>query len=136
MLNVKQKYYNRETVSYLICGALTTLVGIVVFYLCNNLGLNVALSNTVSTVAAVSFAYFINKIIVFRSASWKAVVLLREILTFITGRLATYVLETLLLILLVDMAGLNAFICKLFTSILVIVGNYLFSKKAVFKVKV
>jgi putative flippase GtrA len=126
------KYLNRETVSYLICGVLTTIVGIGVFWICEVSGLHVAVSNTISTAAAVSFAYFVNKIFVFRSASWKGLVLAREIFTFITGRFASYVMETLLLVLLVNVIGLPGFACKLFTSVLVVIANYLISKKAVF----
>jgi len=126
------RYCNRETIAYLICGILTTIVGIVVFWLCEQTGFHVAVSNTISTAAAVTFAYFVNKIIVFRSGSWAISVLVWEILTFLTGRLATYIMETLLLVVLVDLMGLPGFICKLFTSVLVVIGNYLISKKAVF----
>lgn len=126
------KYLNRETISYLICGVLTTIVGLAVFWICERTGLHVAVSNTISTAAAVVFAYFVNKIFVFRSASWNPEVLIKEILAFLTGRLASYLTETLLLVLLVDVIGFPGFICKLFTSILVVIANYLISKKAVF----
>jgi len=131
-MKVINKYCNRETISYLICGVLTTIVGIVVFWLCEQAGFHVAVSNTISTVAAVTFAYFVNKIIVFRSNSWDIKVLIREVFAFIAGRFATYVMETLLLVALVDMLGLPGFVCKVFTSVLVVIGNYLISKKAVF----
>lgn len=126
------KFCNRETISYLICGVLTTIVGFGVFWLCEVSGMHVALSNTISTIAAVIFAYFVNKIIVFRSVSWSIKVLVRELFAFFTGRFATYIMETLLLILLVDVFGFPGFICKVFTSILVVIGNYIISKKAVF----
>lgn len=132
IMKVINKYCNRETISYLICGVLTTIVGIVVFWLCEQAGFHVAVSNTISTVAAVTFAYFVNKIIVFRSNSWDIKVLIREVFAFIAGRFATYVMETLLLVALVDMLGLPGFVCKVFTSVLVVIGNYLISKKAVF----
>jgi len=128
-----KKLYNRETISYLICGAITTVLGISTFGLFSHLGLSVAISNTIATLVSVTFAYFINKVIVFRSISWAFTVLIKEIFTFITGRFATYVMETLLLILLINMMGFYAIICKVFTNLLVIVGNYLFSKKVVFK---
>ena len=108
------------------------LVGIAVFWLCYLSGLHVAVSNTISTVAAVALAYFLNKIFVFRSTSWETAVLAKEVFTFLSGRLATYIMETVLLVLLVDMAGFPGFICKMFTSVLVVIGNYLVSKKAVF----
>ena len=127
-----KKFSKRETLSYLICGGLTTLVGLAVFWLCENLGFHVLVSNSLSHATAVLFAYFVNKILVFRSASWQAAVLLREVLTFISGRLFTYISESLLLVLLISVVGLNAFACKLFTTVLVVVGNYFISKKLVF----
>ena len=130
---ILHKLCNRETIAYLICGIITTLINIAVFWLCERMGWHVAVSNTVATVAAVSFAYFANKIIVFQSTSWAVKVLIKEISTFITGRFATFAMETILLVLLVDMAGLPSVICKAFTTGLVIVGNYLISKWAVFK---
>lgn len=126
------KYINRETVSYLICGGLATILSIAVFWLCQRAGLHVAVSNTVSTAVVVSFAYFANKIFVFRSNSWKLSTLAREIFTFLSGRLATYIGETLLLVLLVDMLNFPSFYCKIFTTVLVVLANYLISKKAVF----
>lgn len=131
-MRILKKLCNRETISYLICGLLTTIVGIAVFWICERAGFFVALSNTISTIGAVTFAYFANKIVVFRSTSWKPALLLKEIFAFITGRFATYVMETLLLVLLVDMMGFDGFICKLFTTVLVVIGNYFISKKAVF----
>jgi len=127
-----EKYCNREIITYLICGVLTTIVGIGVFWLCERFGMRVAFSNTISTAVAVAFAYFVNKILVFRSKSWAFVVLAREISAFVAGRFATYVVETLLLVLLVDVLGFDGFICKIFTTTLVVIGNYLISKKAVF----
>ena len=126
------KHCNRETVTYLICGALTMILSIIVFWLCDVSGFNIAASNTISTAAAVTFAYFANKIIVFRSASWSPAVILREIFMFMTGRFGTYISETLLLIVLVDFIGFPGFICKMFTIVLVIIANYVISKRAVF----
>lgn len=128
------KCCNRETISYLICGGLTTLLGIVVFWLSERAGSHVALSNTISTGVAITFAYIVNKVIVFRSASWSKGVMVKEVFTFLAGRFATYVMETLLLVLLVNIIGLPGFVCKLFTSLLVVIGNYVISKKAVFNV--
>jgi len=127
-----EKYLNREIVTYLICGILTTLLGIIVFWLCDSFGMRVAYSNTISHATAITFAYFVNKIFVFRSKSWVFAVLAREVSTFVTGRLATFAMETLLLIFLVDVLGFDGFICKLFTTVLVFISNYLISKKAVF----
>ena len=129
-----KKICNRETISYLICGILATIINIAIFWLCEKSGLSVALSNTIATLIAICFAYFTNKLIVFRSFSWKFTTLAKEIFTFATGRIITFVIETLLLVLLVDVMSLNSFISKLFTTALIqVIGNYIISKKIVFK---
>jgi len=128
-----QKICNREVISYLICGVLTTIVDLIIFWICERAGLFVAASNTISYIGATIFAYFVNKIFVFLSNSWKPAVLAKEMFLFFSGRFATYVMQTLLLVLLVDIMGFDGFICKVFTTVLVVVGNYFISKKAVFK---
>lgn len=132
MTKLLNKFCNRETITYLISGVLTTIAGLGVFWLCVRAGLNVAVSNTVSTAVAVTFAYLLHKVVVFRSLSWAAKTLAKEVAAFLSGRFAVYVMETLLLVLLVDMMNLPSFICKIFTSILVVLSNYVISKKAVF----
>jgi putative flippase GtrA len=98
-----------------------------------NTGMGTAAANTVSTVIAVVFAFFINKFFVFRSASWVLKVVLREFAAFCLGRLATYLMETGLLVVMIDWMGWPSMICKGFTMVLVVVGNYIISKWAVFR---
>ena len=121
--------------SYLACGVLTTILGFGSFVLFVNLGLGTAFSNTVSTVLAVLFAYFANKVFVFRSACWSIKFLTKEFVKFCSGRFVMFITETLLLILLIDALGLNSTIMKAFTMILVVIGNYCFSKWVVFRKK-
>jgi len=125
---------HREALAYLICGVLTTAVSLLVFWLVYTLlGLHVVVTNTLAVIAAVIFAFFVNKICVFRSEDWSPATLGREVLSFFSGRLATYLLETALLFGLVRVAGLPAFWCKVGTNILVLVGNFIISKWLVFK---
>ena len=58
-----QKILNRETITYFICGVLTTLVSMGIFILCMYFQMRTAAANTVSTVLAVLFAFFLNKTI-------------------------------------------------------------------------
>jgi len=133
-MKIIQKICNRETISYLIFGVLTTLVDLIIFWICNRAGIYVAVSNIIANIGAVIFAFFVNKIFVFLSTSWNPIVVAKEIFLFFSGRLITILLQTLLLILLVDILGFDAFICKVITTVLVVVSNYFISKKAVFKV--
>jgi len=128
-----KKYLNRETISYLIFGVLTTIIGLGSFALAVYFGLGTAISNTVSTMLAVLFAYFTNKIFVFHAPGWGLKLLIVEFGKFCGARLITFVAETALLVLLVDILGFNSVIMKGFTMVLVVLGNYILSKWVVFK---
>lgn len=57
----------REVIRYVIVGVATTAVSFGVYWLCNEVfHLHYAVSNAVSWVAAVTFAFFANRKIVFR----------------------------------------------------------------------
>jgi len=130
---VMEKLLNRETVTYIIFGVLTTVVSVVIYTLCIGYDMGVAVSNTVSTIIAVLFAFVTNKIWVFQSKDFGLKTTLPEFVKFGAGRLVTYLAETGLLILMVDMLLLNAIWCKYFTQVIIIVLNYIISKFAVFK---
>ena len=123
----------RETLLYLVFGFLTTVISVAVFWLCQRASLSAVPANTVSTAAAILFAFITNKIIVFEHKSASALNLLAEFLKFCLGRLATYLLETFLLWVAVDNLRYNGAICKLATTALVIALNYFISKLLVFR---
>jgi putative flippase GtrA len=128
------KILTREMVAYLICGFLTSIIGIGVYILCyDRLHMEVGPSNTISAVLAVIFAFFVNKKFVFLSNDWSIRHVLIELGSFSLGRLATFIGETGLLILLVEMMDLNNTLCKIFTSVLVVIANYIVSKLIIFR---
>ena len=127
-----KQYINRETISYLICGILTTIVALVSFVTAIRFELSITLANTVSTILAVIFAYVTNKIFVFCQKNWKLRFVISEFGKFCTARLITFVAETILLVLLVDMLNFPDVPTKMFTMILVTIGNYVLAKLVVF----
>ena len=127
-----EKY--REIISYLFFGVLTTLVNFVVYLpVYNILGMSASVSNMIAWVAAVVFAYFVNKIFVFRSLDWSRKTVLPELIKFVSARLLSGVLETGILLVTVDILGWNGNIWKFVTQILVVISNYVFSKLIVFR---
>lgn len=130
---ILKKILNRETIMYIFFGGLTTVISVVAYAVCINFGFSVALSNTVSTVIAVSFAFVTNKIWVFESKDLSIKTTRSELVKFVAGRGVTYIIETGLLIFLVDFLGFHPIICKNLTQIIIIVLNYLVSKLVVFR---
>ena len=127
-----EKY--REIISYLFFGVLTTLVNFVVYLpVYNILGMSASVSNMIAWVAAVVFAYFVNKIFVFRSLDWSRKTVIPELTKFVTARVLSGVLETGILLVTVDILGWNGNIWKFVTQVLVVISNYVFSKLIVFR---
>jgi putative flippase GtrA len=89
----------------------------------------------IAWVLAVAFAYFTNKIWVFESKSWKWSVLKREISAFVSCRLATGILDIVIMYVCVDLLHWHAMLMKILSNILVIILNYVFSKLVIFKKK-
>ena len=129
----------REILIYLIVGGLTTVVSWTAKFLWNYLfyagtafptsGQNFVLS-VVDWVAGVTFAYPANRRWVFRSKNPE---ILKEAAGFVASRLTTLLLNILMMQLLVNVLHVNVYAATVFAAVLVIVGNYVFSKVFVFR---
>ena len=123
-----------DMVSYLFFGVLTTAVNYLVYLpLYNLLGISAAVSNMIAWAAAVAFAYVTNKPFVFKSHDWSMKTVLPELGKFVGCRAASGGLETVLILLTVDILGWNGNIWKLIISVLVVILNYVSSKLLVFR---
>lgn len=127
-----------EIISYLIVGVLNTIVSWAAFFVCAYTILdaqvvwqNMMLS-VISWVVGVIFGYFMNRKFVFKSQEpnmWK------EFLQFSGGRVSTWLLDMVMMVLMVNIMGIGETFSKIFVSVLVMIGNYLLSKFFVFKKK-
>ena len=91
-----KKLLNRETVLYIVFGVATTVVNYVVFYLLYSVlwnQRNSLTANAAAFVAAVVFAFVVNKLFVFESKSWSAATLKREIPSFLAARIGSFGIE-------------------------------------------
>lgn len=129
-----EKYW--DILSYLIFGVLTTVVNYAVYLpIYNLLVLSAAVSNVIAWVAAVAFAFLTNKPFVFKSHDWSAKTVIPELTKFVSCRIASGAMETVILLLTVDLLGWNGNIWKLITQVLVVILNYVTSKLVVFRKK-
>ena len=126
------KKYQAEIV-YLVFGVLTTLVSFGVYIPCYRIFRSALVSNAISWVAAVCFAYLTNKPFVFRSHDWSWRVVRPEFFRFALTRVATGAMETGMLYLAVDVLGWNADWCKIIASVFVVIVNYVGSRFLVFR---
>lgn len=128
------KYW--DILTYLVFGVLTTVVNYAVYLpVYNFCGISAAVSNMIAWVVAVAFAFLTNKPFVFHSHDWSAQTVLPELTKFVSCRMASGALETVILFLSVDCMNWNGNIWKLVTQVLVIIINYVGSKLLVFRKK-
>jgi putative flippase GtrA len=132
---------NRETISYLFFGVLTTVVSIVSYELVKRLlsrkrGVSPIIINiaTVSSwILAVSFAFVTNKLFVFQSSSLEMSVLIKEISAFVGARLLSLGFEIVWMNVTTTVLKWNDSVCKIAAQFVITVLNYIFSKLFIFK---
>lgn len=137
---------NKEILLYLFFGGLTTVVGLIFFILplklfdfkditigSRTIDTNTQVANIISWICAVTFAYITNRIWVFENKAHTAGGVVRECLSFYSGRLLTLLIENLLLNLCVETLDWKPIISKVIVSIITIILNYIISKLFVFK---
>lgn len=141
LLKIKDVLRNGEAVRYIIVGGCTTLFNLVCFAVLTKVfalvisdeGLNVTLSNFLSVVLSILFAYVTNKLFVFRSHCKTLLELLFEFIKFVSARGITMIIEVGGVFLLFNILGIHEMVSKLATQFLVVIGNYFISKFLVFK---
>ena len=139
----------KELVKYLIFGVLTTVVSLLSFKFFDAvLGQRLYLiSNILSWILAVAFAFVTNKLWVFRSKNTEKKVIFRELFSFVTARILSLLIEEGGLWLLIDvlnMGKMQSFkifsftvngnlLAKVIMQVVVVILNYIFSKFIIFK---
>ena len=141
MEKIKEIFFKyKEIISYLIFGALTTIVSLMTYYLLVYTVLNpenvfqLQIANILSWIVGVLFAYFTNRKFVFESKNENK---LKEFINFVVARIATLLLEMFIMWFFVTLLKLNSdlyvVIFTLVAQVSVIIGNYIFSKLFVFR---
>lgn len=127
-----------EILRYLVVGVLTTVVSLAVYYglvftvLDPKSALQLQVANILSWIGAVAFAYVTNRIFVFKSKNKNFI---SELSRFVTARLTTLVMDMVWMFLFVTVFKGNDKLGKLIAQVIVLVGNYIFSKLFVFRKK-
>ncbi|MDD6305795.1 MAG: GtrA family protein [Clostridiales bacterium] len=127
-----EKYW--ELISYAFWGVMTTLVNYVVYFICTKaIGIDYLIANVIAWFVAVVFAFWVNKVYVFRSYQKDAKTMVREFGTFVSARILSGILETGMLALFVEAMHFNDSVIKIIASVLVVIINYVLSKLIIFK---
>jgi len=136
---VKKLYKKyKEIINYLIIGFLTTIVSLLSFYLVrlliftNNSQLDIQISNIISWIFAVLFAFITNKKYVFESKS-QGTNKLKEMIKFYLSRVTTLLIDMGTMWILTSPLHINDKISKIIVQFIIVILNYVFSKLFVFK---
>ncbi|EIM05311.1 wall teichoic acid glycosylation protein GtcA [Planococcus antarcticus DSM 14505] len=124
----------RSILTYLIMGGWTTVVNIVVYWACEELfHLDYRISTTIAWLFAVVFAFIVNKRYVFKSVTnnWRD--RFAEMGSFFGFRVLSFFMDLGTMILLVGLLSINGTVSKILANVIVLVANYVFSKKFIFK---
>lgn len=137
MEKIKELYTKyKEIINYLIFGVLTTVVSLLVYYISVYTFLNpenavqLQIANILSWIAGVAFAYFTNRKFVFESKENNK---LKEASKFVGARVVTLIMDMIIMYLGVTVLMFNDKLVKLFSQVVIIVSNYIFSKIFVFR---
>ena len=138
MKNFYLKY--KEQILYLLFGVIVTLANWVVYALFVTIvDIGITLSNAVAWISAVITAYVTNRLFVFKSKAEGKLAIIKESMIFLLMRVSTGIFEivtpSILFFIGLDgmLFGIDGFYAKLIVSIIVVILNYILSKKIVFK---
>ena len=126
------KLVNRETITYVIAGVLTTAVNFLSYLGLYYIGISDLNSNAIAWFIAVVFAYIVNKRNVFLSKSSSITDEIFKIIKFFGSRVVTLGVEQLGMYLFIYQLGFYHLAVKAFLAVIVIILNYIFSKLFIF----
>lgn len=138
MKNKIIKYVKKyeELIAYFIVGGLNTILAWVLWIVLSNsifdvhiIWQNIMLS-ILSWIVCNCIVYVLNRVFVFKS---KESNIFSEFLKFSVSRLLTLILDSVMIVILINICNMDEIIAKLITTITVIIVNYLLSKLLVFK---
>lgn len=125
----------KKIVRYLVVGGLTTVISLVIYYVCVATFLNpqnsvqLQLANVLSWVISVLFAYYANRRYVFESKNTN---ILGEGLSFFASRISTLLMDMAIMFVSVTICGMSDKIAKIISQVVVIAANYVLSNSLVF----
>lgn len=127
-----KKYW--DVIPYLFFGVCTTIVNAVVYWFCAHpLHLGTMTSTVLAWLLAVLFAYVTNRKWVFHSKAHDAGEIGKELISFLSCRVATGVVDWLCMFFFVECLGLLDVVVKVADNVLVVVLNYVASRLVIFK---
>lgn len=129
-----KKIINKEIICYLVAGVLTTLVNILTYFVFSKMfHIDPIISNSIAWFISVVFAFWANDRFVFPSPKGDFKGEGIKLAKFMFARIASFLIDESGMFLLVTIMGISDMPVKIFMNGIVIVLNYVFSKKFIFR---
>lgn len=124
----------KSVINYIFFGILTTFVNVITYWtMARLIGTTTLVSSITAWIIAVLFAYITNRKWVFFSRANSKIDIIKEVLYFYGCRLATGLIDWLIMLVFVDVLHFYDLVIKIVANVVVIVLNFLASRFIVFK---
>ena len=122
----KYKEFLKETFRYILAGCLTAFVNLSCYFMLSKVfSVNYLISNAIAWLLTVITGYTVDKKYVFKNRRRSK----NELLKFFGSRVLSLFIDQFMIWILVAFAGLNSSAAKIVDSAVVVVVNYLLSRK-------
>lgn len=123
----------KEMILYIFFGGCTTIISIFSYWVFTLASISPYISNVLSWILSVLFAFITNKLLVFNSKDKTFKNILIEGSKFYFFRLLSLAIDMGIFYFLYSVLHINDLVVKIITNIIVIVINYVFSKLFIFR---
>lgn len=126
---------HRELILYGICGVPTVASNFITYFVLAALNISTAVCAFVAMMVSIVVAYVINKIWVFHSRKSRKLEVFKEFVSFLSCRLLSGSVEVVIMVVFVDICRFVDYepMIKLGATAVVVILNYLASKKIIFR---
>ncbi|MFD1672868.1 GtrA family protein [Agrilactobacillus yilanensis] len=132
-LTAAEQKIQGQIARYLLFGAISVTINITLFYLFyHTWGMDYQLANFIDWLISVQCSFWLDRTFVFKHKSTTPI---REMGTFYTTRVLTFLIESVVLWLGISLIGANGTITKVIGHTVALILNFFLSKKVVFKNK-
>lgn len=133
MMSLIDEYRKKEVFRYLIWGILSAMLNIGLFQLLTVIAnMDYRIANAFTLIAVKVFSYITNKVFVFRTSCFELSLVLKEVYSFFLARGFTFMIDFAGVIVMVEFWRCDEFLSKCIMAFVVIILNYVLSKRFVF----
>lgn len=121
-----------QILQYGLCGIITTLINLLLFYVFSENGMYYLNANGISYYIAVVINFFMNYFLVFSKKKENISIVLKKMWNFLILRTVSLLFDSMVFFLLVTGLGFEKYLTRVLLSSFIIVINYFWGKRKIF----